>query len=224
MYDLAQVSRSSDVTAIPETEHFVTPLAVRGEVIGELAVVEPQEIVEARQIAEAIAQRLSAHIENLRLSEQTQVALAETNKRAVELEAVAEVTTATSTILERDRLIASAVHLTQRRFSLYHCHVFLFDYVTNNLGIIACGWRDEEPEDSAHGRRLIHLTQERSLVARAARDREAVLVNDVTQDPSWLPNDVLPETKSELRANGRRRYIGWRVRRAIGNGRALQRG
>jgi PAS domain S-box-containing protein len=198
VYDLAQVSRSSDVTAIPETEHFVTPLAVRGEVIGELAVVEPQEIVEARQIAEAIAQRLSAHIENLRLSEQTQVALAETNKRAVELEAVAEVTTATSTILERDRLIASAVHLTQRRFSLYHCHVFLFDYVTNNLGIIACGWRDEEPEDSAHGRRLIHLTQERSLVARAARDREAVLVNDVTQDPSWLPNDVLPETKSEL--------------------------
>ena len=35
-------------------------------------------------------------------------------------------------------------------------------------------------------------------MARAARDREAVLVNDVTQDPTWLPNDVLPETKSEL--------------------------
>ena len=91
------------------------PLAVRGEVIGELSIIEPLEIVEARQITEAIAQRLSAHIENLRLTEQTQVSLAETNKRAVELEAVAEVTTAASTILERDRLLASAAHLTQSR-------------------------------------------------------------------------------------------------------------
>ncbi|MBI5080838.1 MAG: PAS domain S-box protein [Chloroflexi bacterium] len=368
VYDLAQVSRSADVTLTSETstELIAAQLAVRGEVIGELAVLEPQEILEARQITEAIAQRLSAHVENLRLTEQTQSALAqteslykasrrltaatdlqemvaavaegiplrgisrailvtfeyntqnemiatlvranwhsgkghpptaigtryptdtfssmnimlsptpvfiedaptddrldpqikevhrshnthaiailpllsgrqlgalilqseerhrfterdtqpfvalagqmtvaierqrlldETQKRADELEAVAEVTTAASTILERDRLLASAVHLTQNRFGLYHCHVFLFDYVTNNLGIIACGWRDDEPEDSAHGKRMIHLTQERSLVARAARDREAVLVNDVTQDPTWLPNDILPETKSEL--------------------------
>ena len=199
VYDLAQVSKSTEATIVTDAADLISmPLAVRGEVIGELSIIEPLEIVEARQITEAIAQRLSAHIENLRLTEQTQVSLAETNKRAVELEAVAEVTTAASTILERDRLLASAVHLTQSRFGLYHCHVFLFDNVTNNLGIIACGWRDEEPLDSTHGRHLIHLTQERSLVARAARDREAVLVNDVRQDPTWLPNDVLPETKSEL--------------------------
>jgi putative methionine-R-sulfoxide reductase with GAF domain/PAS domain-containing protein len=80
VYDLAQVSRSADVTLTSETaiELIATQLAVRGEVIGELAVLEPQEIVEARQITEAIAQRLSAHVENLRLAEQTQSALAQT--------------------------------------------------------------------------------------------------------------------------------------------------
>jgi len=200
VYDLAQVTRSTDITAMPEAAEnlIATHLAVRGEVIGELAIIEPQEIAEARQITEAIAQRLSAHIENLRLSEQTQVAFTETNKRAVELEAVSEVTTATSTILERDRLLESAVHLTQRRFKLYHCHVFLFDHLTNNLGIIACGWREGDTHEGTHGKRLIHLTQERSLVARAARDREPVLINNVKTDPTWLPNELLPETQSEI--------------------------
>ncbi len=368
VYDLALVSKSTDTTAMPEiaADAIATQLAVRGEVIGELAVVEPQMIAEAHQITEAIAQRLSAHIENLRLNEQTQAALGqteslykasrrltgaanlqemvaavaegiplrginrailvtfeydpqgemiatvvranwhsgvghpptaigtryptetfgsmnimlsptpvfiedaqtderldsqikevhrshnthaiavlplmsgrhlgalvlqseeqhrfteqdtqpfvalagqmtvaierqrlldETQKHAAELEAVAQVTTATSTILERDRLLESAVHLTQRRFKLYHCHVFLFDHLTNNLGIIACGWREGDTHEGSHGKRLIHLTQERSLVARAARDREPVLVNSVTTDPTWLPNELLPETQSEL--------------------------
>ena len=33
---------------------------------------------------------------------------------------------------------------------------------------------------------------------RAARTREAVIVNDVRSDPGWLPNPLLPETAAEL--------------------------
>jgi GAF domain-containing protein len=35
-------------------------------------------------------------------------------------------------------------------------------------------------------------------VARAARTRQAVIVNDVRSDPGWLPNPQLPDTASEM--------------------------
>jgi signal transduction protein with GAF and PtsI domain len=35
-------------------------------------------------------------------------------------------------------------------------------------------------------------------VARAARERKGVTVNDVTQEPDFLPNPLLPNTRSEL--------------------------
>jgi len=35
-------------------------------------------------------------------------------------------------------------------------------------------------------------------VARAARESKGVIVNDVTQAPDFLPNPLLPDTRSEL--------------------------
>ena len=46
----------------------------------------------------------------------------------------------------------------------------------------------------------IPLDREQSLVARAARERKGVAVNDVTQAPDFLPNPLLPNTRSELAA------------------------
>jgi GAF domain-containing protein len=47
-------------------------------------------------------------------------------------------------------------------------------------------------------RRAIPLDSEKSLVARAARTGEGVVVNDVQADPDFLPNPLLPETRSEM--------------------------
>ena len=46
--------------------------------------------------------------------------------------------------------------------------------------------------------RSIPLEREQSLVARAAREQKGITVNDVTQDPDFLPNPLLPDTRSEL--------------------------
>jgi PAS domain S-box-containing protein len=43
----------------------------------------------------------------------------------------------------------------------------------------------------------IPLRAEQSLVARAARSLEPVIVNDVGQNPNHLPNPLLPQTRSE---------------------------
>jgi signal transduction protein with GAF and PtsI domain len=38
----------------------------------------------------------------------------------------------------------------------------------------------------------------RGLVGRAAESRRAVIVSDVTRDPGWLANPLLPNTRSEI--------------------------
>ncbi|HIP72756.1 MAG TPA: GAF domain-containing protein [Anaerolineae bacterium] len=63
-----------------EPEALVQPLTIQGEAVGQLKLVEPQmEADEVADIVTAVAASLSAHLENLRLTEQTRAALAQTD-------------------------------------------------------------------------------------------------------------------------------------------------
>jgi putative methionine-R-sulfoxide reductase with GAF domain len=117
-------------------------------------------------------------------------------RRAAELATVAEVSTATSTILESKRLLQEVVDLTKERFNLYHSHIYLLDEEGKNLVLTAGA--GEPGRIMVAERRSIPLDREQSLVARAARERKGVTVNDVTQAPDFLPNPLLPDTRSEL--------------------------
>ena len=178
---------------------FATPLKAREETIGKLSVQglthEDQESVELVNI---IAERLGAHIESLRLFEETRRGQVELDKRARQLAAVAEISTVSSKELDVQKMLESVVHLTQRQFGLYHAHVFLYDENTGELQIAACGWKEGDEHEGTHGTTTILIDQEQSLVARAARTKEAVIVNNVFVEPGWLPNPLLPDTASEL--------------------------
>jgi GAF domain-containing protein/HAMP domain-containing protein len=119
-------------------------------------------------------------------------------ERTKALANVAEIGTATSAIRDLEKMLMQFVYLTQRRFGLYHAHIFLYEEETDLLRIIACGWKEGDEHEGTHGTTTIPLTQEQSLVARAARSRQPVIVNDVRSDPGWLPNPLLPDTASEL--------------------------
>jgi len=121
-----------------------------------------------------------------------------TAKRAAELATVAELGTAISTVLEEQPLIETVVQLTRERFNLYHCHIFLADEKNQTLQVEACGWEEDSPHAGTVEAVLIHTDQEQSLVARAARDQKAVIVNDVQAEPDWLQNELLPNTRSEM--------------------------
>jgi GAF domain-containing protein/HAMP domain-containing protein len=92
VYDLNEVS---SLTALPEAEKepaVSQTLLVQGEAIGELVVAGAQATdTTTSEFVAIVAERLSAHLENLRLSEQRERALAETEERAAELAALNQV-------------------------------------------------------------------------------------------------------------------------------------
>ncbi|MCJ7433261.1 MAG: GAF domain-containing protein, partial [Anaerolineales bacterium] len=116
--------------------------------------------------------------------------------RTKDLAIVAEVGTATATILQTDKLLQAVMDLTKERFNLYHSHIYLLDQAGENL-VLASGAGEPGRQMKAQGL-SIPLDREQSLVARSARERKGVIVNDVTQAPDFLPNPLLPDTRSEL--------------------------
>ena len=116
--------------------------------------------------------------------------------RTRDLATVAEVGTAIATILESKKLLQEVVDLTKERFNLYHAHIYLLDDEGKNL-VLAAGAGEPGRIMVAKGH-SIPLDREQSLVARAAREQKGVTVNDVTQASDFLPNRLLPDTRSEL--------------------------
>ncbi len=93
-----------------------------------------------------------------------------------------------------DELFRRVVDLVQTRFDYYHAHVYTLEE-ENLVMQEGTGEAGRQMKKAGH---QIALTTEQSLVARVARSGQPVLVPDVSQEPGWLPNPLLPETKAEL--------------------------
>jgi PAS domain S-box-containing protein len=117
-------------------------------------------------------------------------------QRARELSQVADLGTKISAILDPVQMLQTVVDLAKSHFRLYHAHIYLL-HETGDLLTLAAGAGDVGRTLVSQGWE-IPLDRERSLVARAARTHQGVIVNDVRDDPDFLPNDLLPETRSEL--------------------------
>jgi PAS domain S-box-containing protein len=117
-------------------------------------------------------------------------------QRANQLETVATVSTTASTVLNPDELLQTVVDLTKVRFGLYHAHIYLADETWNTL-LLAAGAGDVGRAMTSTGHN-IQTDTPHSLVARAYRERQPVIVNDVHQTKDFLPNPLLPDTHAEM--------------------------
>ncbi|NCP86266.1 MAG: hypothetical protein CO094_12200 [Anaerolineae bacterium CG_4_9_14_3_um_filter_57_17] len=144
-----------------------------------------------RLLLRQVVDQLSLALQNAQLFQKT-------GKSAQQLQAIAEISTRISTILELQPLLEEAVHLTQRRFNLYHAHIFLLESNQHTLKVQACGWQEDDEHQGTHGAREVEIDQPVSIVARAARSRQVVVDNDVSQDPNWLANPLLPNIRAEM--------------------------
>lgn len=171
---------------------YIMPLAIRGENIGTVGIQDSAEApltAEEHELLTAIFTQISEALENARLLEQTQ-------KRAVEMETVAQVSTATSSILEVQQMLQAVVDLTKGSFGLYHAHIYLYTKEQKELELVA-GAGEVGSIMVAEGWH-IPLYQQQSLVARAARSRRGLIITDTRKEPDYLPNPLLPETRSEM--------------------------
>jgi PAS domain S-box-containing protein len=172
---------------------LVTPLFSRNKVIGVFSVDtnDAKRKFDTNDITliETLAKQLASAIENVQLFEETQ-------HRAADLSTVAAVSTTTATALDPDELLKTVVNITKERFGLYHAHIYLNNQAENELTLAAGA--GEVGQKMLETGITIGMDAERSLVARAARERHAVIINDVNKEEGFLPNALLPNTQSEM--------------------------
>lgn len=116
--------------------------------------------------------------------------------RTQALSTVAEISSTASTVLDTDKLLQQVVDLAKERFNFYHAHIYLLNETGDTL-VLSSGAGEVGRQMVAEGH-SIPLDREQSLVARAAREKKGVTVNDVTMSPDFLSNPLLPNTHSEM--------------------------
>jgi GAF domain-containing protein len=99
-----------------------------------------------------------------------------------------------STILDEKRLAAEVVEQIKNAFNYNHAQIFFYDRAGENL-IIAGGTGEVGQILLADGYKI---PKGKGPVGHAAESNTPVLMGDISQDPNWLPNPLLPKTRSEV--------------------------
>lgn len=131
---------------------------------------------------------MTAQVRDLVGSLENQVA-----SRTRALQVSTEVGRQLATILDPGQLVAEVVNQVQAALGYYHVHIYLLHEEEQKL--VMAGGTGEAGSTMLAREHSLRLDQ--GLVGRTATTREPVLIPDVALDANWLPNPLLPETKSE---------------------------
>jgi len=113
----------------------------------------------------------------------------------LQLQTVAEIARAASSILDLDELLNTAVDLIRDRFDLYYAGVFLVDEA-GEWAVLRAGTGEPGREMLHRGHRLKVGGQ--SMIGWCVDHREARIAFDVGREAVHFDNPLLPKTHSEL--------------------------
>jgi putative methionine-R-sulfoxide reductase with GAF domain len=108
----------------------------------------------------------------------------------------ADVSRRLSRILDRSQLVEAVVEQVQQAFDYYHVHIYLLDESDQTL-FMAGGTGEAGQKMLARGHRV---AMGHGLVGQTAQANLLIFVPDVSLNPDWLPNPLLPETRAEIAA------------------------
>jgi GAF domain-containing protein len=195
---MTQVLQPIQIGAAPNSWYGL-PLIVANELIGVLAVENElddnafsERDIELLQI---LSGPVAIAINNLLQLEAVQNALAAQSEQRVQLQTAAEVAAATTSILDLNELMQRSVDLIQERFNLYYTGLFLISPDTN-FAVLRAGTGKAGQIQIARQHQL--KVGGRSLIGGATNDGLRRITQNVSLNEEWLPNPVLPDTRSEL--------------------------
>ncbi len=116
-------------------------------------------------------------------------------RRAIQLEASAEVSRSIISIFNVDELLRRAVNLIRDRFGFYHAGIFLIDE-TGEWAVLREATGEAGAQMKAQGHRL--QVAETSMVGWTALHRKPRIALDVGKDAVRFANPLLPYTRSEM--------------------------
>jgi PAS domain S-box-containing protein len=116
-------------------------------------------------------------------------------RRADQVRTASEIARDTTGTLDVDELLEKAVNRVRDRFGFYHASIFMID-AAGEYAVLRESTGEAGRKMIESGHRL--ATGSKSIVGQVASSGQALIVNDVTNEPTHLPNPLLPETRGEL--------------------------
>jgi len=166
------------------------PLAVAGRWVGQIYAAYPRDLSfpasDVRRLM-ALSGQAAIASENINLLE-------ETSRRANQLETAAEIAAQASSTLDTDALLNRAVNLIRDRFGYYHASIFLIE---ENRAVVAAS-TGEAGKQLVDKRHTLDIREGSSIIGQVCHTGEALVINDVAQNPTHKPHPLLPETRAEL--------------------------
>lgn len=175
----------------PETPHH--PLSIRGESIGYLSLTAEDESSNTEDnelIIQAITERLSDHIENLRLTQQTTQALTDAEQRSAELALVNRIVSAVGSSLDLSQSLQIVADELVTLMGAGRSGVALLDPAGNYLTVVA----EHRPNQTPTGIGATIPVEGNFTTQYVMTHRESLVVPDVQNDPRTEPIHELMRT------------------------------
>lgn len=167
------------------------PMKAEGQVVGVIHAASRQRgafSTSDQQLLTAIGDRVAVAIEKARLYE-------EVHRRSVHLEAASLIGQQMTALLDLDSLLAKIVRLIREKFGYYHVHILLANRKTEEVVL---------KEASGPGAGLVKerglrlkIGQE-GITGWVAHTGQTMLCNDVSREPRYYAEELVPETRAEL--------------------------
>ncbi len=151
--------------------NLVQPLQVRGETIGKLSL-QVEVTPEVTAMVQAVSNRLSEHLENLRLSRQTELALAESQRRSAELGVINQVATSAAAQLEATSLLETVFRQMGQVLPIDAFQVMQYDQGHDQVSLL---YGVNPQEEARHNLPPAHLQPDHPAY-QVIRSRQPILI------------------------------------------------
>ncbi|MFQ5616518.1 MAG: GAF domain-containing protein, partial [Anaerolineales bacterium] len=170
----------------------IAPMTYRQKILGTITATNKMDRPDFTQadadLLAAMANQVAAALTNAEL-------LSQTRTRALQLQTSAEVAQASSSILELDQLLPTAVEVIGERFSFYYVGIFLVDE-TGRWAELRAGTGKAGQVQIEQGHRL--RVGGESMIGQCISTARARIAFDVGEEAVHFQNPNLPETRSEM--------------------------